>query len=122
MLDFLTGELDVFSARLGTEDRMKIEAHTGSIRDIEQQLDSGGGGSATCMSPAAPAGPFNMASRSAAQFGLLTVALRCDLTRVATMDVYDVHGKFGVSHSLHRRHGRLPPAGPPGRQGLRRRR
>ena len=50
----------------GREDRMKIEAHTGSIRDIERQLDSGGGGSATCMSPTAPAGPFNMASRSAA--------------------------------------------------------
>ena len=30
VLDFLTGELGVFSARLGTEDRMKIEAHTGS--------------------------------------------------------------------------------------------
>jgi Protein of unknown function (DUF1552) len=100
VLDFLTGELGVFSARLGTEDRMKIEAHTGSIRDIERQLDSGGGGGAACMSPAAPAGPFNMASRSAAQFGLLTVALRCDLTRAATMDVYDVHGKFGVSHSF----------------------
>jgi hypothetical protein len=100
VLDFLTAQLGAFSTRLGSEDKAKIQAHTASIRDLEQQLDASLSGGGTCMSPMAPAGPFNMASRSAAQFGLLTVALRCDLTRVATMDVYDVHGKFGVSHSF----------------------
>ncbi|HEY0713889.1 MAG TPA: DUF1552 domain-containing protein, partial [Polyangia bacterium] len=55
---------------------------------------------ATCMSPEAPGAVSGMADRSRLQFSLLTVALRCDLTRVATMDVYDVHGKFGISHSF----------------------
>ncbi len=100
VLDFVSGELDAFGKRLGAEDRMKIDAHTGSIRDIEKQLDAGLTGGATCMSPGAPAGPFDMAKRSSLQFSLLTVALRCDLTRVATMDVYDVHGKFGISHGF----------------------
>jgi Protein of unknown function (DUF1552) len=100
VLDFLTGELGAFGKRLGTEDRMKVEAHTVSIREIERQLSSGGGGGgATCMNPAAPAGGA-IAERAKAQFGLLAVALRCDLTRVATMDVYDVHGKFGVPHGF----------------------
>jgi hypothetical protein len=98
VLDFLNAELGAFGKRLGAEDRMKIEAHTVSIRDIEKQLD-GSQGAASCMSPAAPAAVAGIADRSRLQFSLLTVALRCDLTRVATMDVYDVHGKFGVSHS-----------------------
>jgi hypothetical protein len=100
VLDFLTGELGAFGKRLGADDRRKIDAHTVSIRDIEKQLDAGQGGGATCMSPNAPGAVSGMADRSRLQFSLLTVALRCDLTRVATMDVYDVHGKFGISHSF----------------------
>jgi hypothetical protein len=100
LLDFLSAELTAFGKRLGSEDRMKIEAHSGSIREIEKQLDGATGGNATCMSPPAPGALSGIADRSRLQFNLLTVALRCDLTRVATMDVYDVHGKFGVSHSF----------------------
>lgn len=100
VLDFLNGELAAFGKKLGAEDRMKIEAHTVSIRDIEKQLDTREGSGATCMTPAAPGAVAGIADRARLQFSLLTVALRCDLTRVATMDFYDVHGKFGVPHSF----------------------
>jgi hypothetical protein len=99
VLDFVNKELESFGTRLGPEDRMKISAHKESIRELEKQLSTVGAGAA-CATPATPAGPFNMPTRSKVMFELLGVALRCDLTRVATMDVYDVHGKFGVSHSF----------------------
>lgn len=99
VLDFVKNELAAFGTRLGPEDRMKIAAHTDSVRDLEKQLNAGGAGAA-CATPMAPAGTMNMPTRSKFMFELLGVALRCDLGRVATMDVYDVHGKFGVSHSF----------------------
>src|SRR6185295_6326400 len=47
VLDFVGKELDAFGKRLGPEDRMKIDQHAVSVRDIESRLSgavSGGGG------------------------------------------------------------------------------
>ena len=38
MLDYLGKDITAFGARLGTEDRVKIEAHMQSIRDLESAL------------------------------------------------------------------------------------
>ncbi len=89
VLDHVYGNLDRMQARLGTEDRMKLEAHMTSIRDLEQQLAAGG----ACAVPGAPpASDYetwlcnpNLPDIMKLQMDMLTIALSCDLTRVGSM-------------------------------------
>ena len=43
ILDYVGRNLDAFKARLGTEDRMAIDAHQQSVRDLETQLQAAAG-------------------------------------------------------------------------------
>jgi hypothetical protein len=100
VLDFVSRELNNFGKRLGTEDRAKIEAHHTSLRAIETEL-SAPSAAAACMKP-------NMMPGSSKQdtptlmdlmYDLAGLALRCDITRVATIDQYDDGGGDGNSFS-----------------------
>jgi hypothetical protein len=75
-----------------------VEAHHESLRDIERQLSAPTAGAA-CAPPTVPGGtgkpdaPTGLKS----MYDLIGAALRCDVTRVATVDIYDDGGGDGNS-------------------------
>lgn len=97
VLDFVGRELDNFGKRLGTEDRSKIEAHHESLRDIEKRLSAPVAG-AGCTKPAL-ATAKDTPTLLKTMYDLMAAALKCDATRVATIDIYDDGGGDGNSFS-----------------------
>ncbi len=97
VLDFVGKDLTAFGTRLGSDDKMKIGAHLASIREIETKLtapvEAGGGGAAgQSCSPARPAmidyaRPANYVAHVKMQIDLIALALKCDITRVATLEL-----------------------------------
>jgi hypothetical protein len=91
VLDRILPRYARLARRLGAEDRKKLEAHLGALRDIERGLDGGGAApAAACRRPDRPA-PFdhrandNFPRAGRLQMDLLIMALACDLTRVASL-------------------------------------
>jgi Protein of unknown function (DUF1552) len=98
VLDYLGGSLGKFSARMGTDDQMKIQSHLDSIREIERQL---GDPSMTlnCTTPN-PGSNFdthddvsNYPKTLDLFSNLLVASFKCDLTRVATMTLSNDGGE-----------------------------
>lgn len=88
VLDYVGGELDTFSKRLGTDDKQKVQGHLQTIRDLENQVINAG--SVSCTAPMQPAGDLTQdiakyPLQYKAQLALMVAALKCDLTRVITM-------------------------------------
>lgn len=100
VLDFVGRELDGFGKRLGKDDQSKIEAHHTSLRAIETQLSATAGAS-SCMKPAMSPGTSKQDTPTLMDlmYDLAGVALKCDITRVATIDQYDDGGGDGNSFS-----------------------
>ncbi|HEY0710998.1 MAG TPA: DUF1552 domain-containing protein [Polyangia bacterium] len=99
VLDYLSKELGAFGKRLGTEDRLKIEAHTQSVRELETRLNNVANvstGSATCTGPTVGTGKTTDALAKA-MFDITAVALKCDVTRVVTITMFDDGGGDGNS-------------------------
>lgn len=95
VLDFLGRDLERFSGRLGSEDKNKIQAHLTSIRELEVQLQASTDASASsCQAPEVDTA-IEVPARMDAMFKMLAVALKCDYTRVATMELYDNGGGNG---------------------------
>jgi Protein of unknown function (DUF1552) len=90
VLDAVKVQFDAVSARVGTADRARLDAHATSIREIENRLDVTAS-TATCNDPGAPALPANPTANDSfpavgkLQMDLLALALSCDLTRVASL-------------------------------------
>jgi len=82
VLDFVQGELKVFSTRMGTEDRAKIQAHLEAVRDIELRLTAMGNQS--CTGPTM-GGTSSYPDQVKAMYDIAAMALRCDLTRVVSV-------------------------------------
>ncbi len=108
VLDFVRRELDNFGKRLGTEDRSKIGAHQESLRDIEKRLSAPSAGAA-CTKPGMPGGAkLDTPTMMKVMYDIMAAALKCDVTRVATIDLYDdgggdgnSFGNIGVSRDYH---------------------
>ncbi|MCU1282588.1 MAG: hypothetical protein JWM53_6134 [bacterium] len=91
VLDAVADSYSALSARLGPDDKQKIDSHFSTIRDLELRLTTPGatvGGS--CMKPAMPSkidfmNNDNFPTVGKLQMDLLVMALACDLTRVATI-------------------------------------
>jgi Protein of unknown function (DUF1552) len=98
VLDFVGRELEQFRKRLGTVDRAKVEAHHESLRDIERQL-SAPSAAVGCAKPmvAGGTGKPDAPTGLKSMYDLIAAALRCDVTRVATVDIYDDGGGDGNS-------------------------
>jgi hypothetical protein len=96
VLDFVARELDSFGKRLGADDRSKIGAHQESLRDIEKRLSAPGAG-ASCAKPAVAGGKLDTPTMMKTMYDLMAAALKCDVTRVATLDMYDDGGGDGNS-------------------------
>jgi hypothetical protein len=92
VLDAVKSDIDELQGKLGQADRMRLEQHLDSIRQVEQVIDNGTDVGGNCMLPDMPA-PVNgglYAHDNApalwqVQTELLVMALACDLTRVATL-------------------------------------
>jgi hypothetical protein len=97
VLDYVSKDLTAFSQRMGTDDKFKIQAHLDSIRTLEMQLATPvGQPMVACTKPPAPAtGKLDTPTLAKAMFDLAAVALRCDLTRVVTFDMFTDTGGSG---------------------------
>lgn len=103
VLDFVQGDFERLQTRVGASDRQKLDRHLTTIRELEQSLENlQSSDGLTCQRPAegpdVSLEPFDCQQdgRTARCFGdfqqlgkaqmdLLTLALTCDLTRVATL-------------------------------------
>lgn len=76
-----------FRERLGGSDRQRLDAHSGYLKDIEDRLKTNGSGGAGCQKPTLP-GSVDLGNHDTTGklfADLVTMALACDLTRVATI-------------------------------------
>lgn len=99
VLDLVRNEYAATAPRLGTEDRRKLEQHRDLIADLEARVR--GRGSIVCAAPGKPGvsgndGGTNVNPRTRPFMQLVTAAMACDLTRVATIVVGQLGtGDFG---------------------------
>jgi hypothetical protein len=87
VLDHSSGELADLRDRVSAEDRLRIEAHQQSVRELERSLSPD---ATICARPDIPAGLDPAAEGdypaiSAAQAEIISAAFRCDVTRVASV-------------------------------------
>ena len=87
ILDHATAELNDVRARVGTDDRLRIDAHLQSVRELERTLAPD---ATVCDAPMleggvdpAAEGAYPRVSRM--QMDLITSAFRCDVSRVASV-------------------------------------
>jgi hypothetical protein len=103
VLDMALRDFQRLEAKVGVDDRQKLDRHATTIRELEASLDKlGGSGGLQCQVPAtAPDVSLNPVdcvqdgrpgkctgdyqTLGKAQMDLLTLALACDLTRVVTL-------------------------------------
>ncbi len=91
VLDAVGKQYASLAPRLGSDDKLKLEQHLTAIRDVEMRLDNTGGGiGGSCQVPTVGEkidlnSPSNYPAIGKLQTDLLVMALRCDLTRVATL-------------------------------------
>jgi hypothetical protein len=85
VVDLLVDEATALRARLGTEERPKLDAHLEALAKVEKGLMGSG-----CAAPDAP-DPVNVGDNAsfpaitAAQIDMMVTALACDMTRVASL-------------------------------------
>jgi hypothetical protein len=85
VLDYVKADIGRVSARVGASDRKRLEAHLGAVRELEQQIAKDKTALASCAVPPMPGmTPALSNERAQLMLRLMTTALSCDLTRVAT--------------------------------------
>ena len=99
VLDFCIDDLARFGARLGSEDKPKIDSHLQSLRAIETQLATLPG----CHPPAnTPAGlnfsdNDNYPTQVKLMMDMIAAAVKCDLARTFTLDLIDDGGGLSLN-------------------------
>jgi hypothetical protein len=97
ILQYVGRDLERFKARLGTEDRQAIEQHLGSIRNLEKNLAMPRQSIDSCSGKAFTVDPMNTGEWWNAnanyplvmelQMELMVAAVKCGITRVATLQL-----------------------------------
>ena len=90
VLDAVSRQYSTLTPKLGVEDRLKVEHHLTSLRDVESRLGNAATPAAGCTKPELPGkmnlkDSANFADIGRMQTDIMVAALRCDLTRVATL-------------------------------------
>jgi hypothetical protein len=91
VLDAVSASYQSLSPKLGTDDKMKIDSHLATIRDLEMRLTAVGSNVGDfCTKPAAPGkldfmNNANFPMIGQLQMDLMVMAFACDLTRVGTI-------------------------------------
>jgi hypothetical protein len=111
VLDTFQADGAALRTRLGTHDRMRLDAYLSSVRSIEARLQMTP--VSTCMKPGAPAdfggedlGTEAVVTRGRLLADLLVAALQCDLTRVfsfewSPMQAMTLFHDIGLSDGYH---------------------
>jgi hypothetical protein len=90
VLDKVGRDVERFRARLGTEDRARLESHATAIRELERKFDPKFAVSATCAQPSTGS-KVNVQSVpeypriGQLQMDMIVESMACDLTRIATL-------------------------------------
>ena len=99
VLDFVSGELTGFASNLGTDDKITVQNHMDSIRQLETQLQSTmTTPTGTCAAPTITPTGLNFSNNSnfptQVQFmsDLVAAAVICGKSRCVTMDLIDDGG------------------------------
>lgn len=91
VLDAVGRQYESLAPRLSSDDRLKLDQHLTAIREVEMRLDNSGGAlGGSCQLPVLGEkidlnSPANYPAIGKLQTDLLVMAMRCDLTRVATL-------------------------------------
>jgi len=89
VLDLVTDDFMRLEPRLGTKDRQKVDAHLTAVRNLEARLTRVGPtaacGPKTFTTTGNPLDKTNIPVTGKQQMDLLTLALQCDVTRVASL-------------------------------------
>lgn len=112
VLDFVSQDFKALDNQVSSDDRVRLEAHANSIREIEKQLDAVGtpiGASCAPKDPGNVPDPLkhdNFPLIGKLQMDILAMALACDLTRVGSLQWSSAqsgmrHTWAGVSNSHH---------------------
>ena len=102
ILDLVADRFKALEARVGSEDKARLDQHMTSIRSVETQLLAAQP-QASCMVPTRPAANFDLGNSNIPAWGkvnldLMVLALACDLTRVANFFWFAM-GSGGVTFS-----------------------
>jgi Protein of unknown function (DUF1552) len=96
ILDYVGDALDDFKSRLGTEDRVSIDAHHESVRQLEKQLSALPVDRSQCGGEPMPGIGLTAYETYPvildAHLNLVVAALKCGVTRVATLQTGDSSG------------------------------
>ena len=84
VLDAVKSQFDHLMPKLGAEDRIKLENHLEAIRSLEQAVAGGTLGDA-CQIPTPDLADTSVPGTTRAHIDMMTMALACDITRVATL-------------------------------------
>jgi len=97
ILDFVHEDYKSLAAKLGGEDKLRVQKHMSEVEVIQQRIDFGGGGvlgpSAACRKPDAPSGYGSVSDKGqfvnnlVAQQKMLVSSLACRRTRSATFQL-----------------------------------
>jgi hypothetical protein len=102
ILDMVAGRFTQLEARVGTDDKARLEQHLTSIREVEAQVLAVQP-QVTCMLSPRPPDNFSVANSNIPAWGkanldLMVLALACDVTRVANFFWFAM-GSGGVTFS-----------------------
>jgi len=85
ILDFVRADAAALETKLGTSDRRKLDEYTTSVRELERRIDLAGAGVTSTCAGERPAGiPASFPDHVRLMSDLIVLALRCDVTRIAT--------------------------------------
>jgi hypothetical protein len=105
VLDYVLGESQSLSAKLGATDRRKLDEYMTGVRELERRLDQTTENA--CEMPARP-GTYDYPTHVKLMCDLMVLALQCDSTRAVTFmlgnagsnRVYDFLGISGGHHEI----------------------
>jgi hypothetical protein len=108
LLDFVRADAKRLEARLGREDRVRLDEYTQGVRELERRIELTGTAYVDEVPDSArPEGtPGDWSQHARLLFDLLALALRTDLTRIATVLVANegsnrVYRDLGVAEGHH---------------------
>lgn len=101
VLDAVQGQLSTLKKQVSTSDQARLDAHLTLVRELEQRLTTLPPG--TCNAPTDPGTldytrEAQIPTVTQLQMDLLVLALRCDLTRVATVMFSDAMNHISMPH------------------------
>lgn len=108
VLDFVQDDIGKLQGKLGSSDRMRLEQHLDTIRELEKQVDFTP--AADCVVPPEPGqvayGDGDCDAYAKLMVDLMVMALRCDLTRVAFTSLgpsqnYRTFPHLGIPYTYH---------------------